>query len=292
MICNEHCTTTTLLEPELPWGHNRAMSEATPLFLDTAIFFALSVATVLAVTATSPEIDAYETRVLGYVTLIVEFPLYTVLAFSSETLCRKHLRRNLISFSVIYLGLGVTVAATRLSWFGWDSVCVGYNLKFQAARIILNYSIGAIPLFFELCRAILWLIQLAAKDRIAKREFFTEMSAENPWGQRSKRSWWQTALGFLKRYIYNWTSQEKSIWVVSTFSLMMASSGMGFLIYERHRMQSRAGGSYKESEFSYGQCLAALIWLPVVFEYAYHMICKYTTVLHIWSLENGSPADG
>lgn len=163
------------------------MSEATPLFLDTAIFFALSVAAGLGVIATSPDITHYEVRALGYVALLVAFPLYTVLAFSSETLRRNHLRRNLISLSVVLLSLGVMGTTVRITSANWDWICVGYNNRFRTARTILNYFIGAIPLLCEVCRTIIWLIQLTAKDFIAKWEFFIEMSAENPWGQRSKR---------------------------------------------------------------------------------------------------------
>ena len=63
---------------------------------------------------------------------------------------------------------------------------------------------------------------------------------------------------------------------------MMASVGMGFLAYERIQLRRRAGETYEEFKFSYGQCLAALIWLPVLFEYAYHMRCKRAAPLRIY----------
>ena len=131
----------------------------------------------------------------------------------------------------MFLGRSVTALASRISQYSWDLICVDYEREYKNARVTLNYSTGAIPPFLELCRTILWLIQLSTKDHIERQEIFIEVSAENPWGHRSTRSWWRSALGFLKRYIYDWTLQENSIWAVATCSLIMSSSGMGFLAY-------------------------------------------------------------
>ena len=44
-------------------------------------------------------------------------------------------------------------------------------------------------------------------------------------------------------------------------------------------MQVLAGTIYQESKMTYGQYLAMLIWVPVLVEYAYVVICKCTALL-------------
>ena len=136
---------------------------------------------------------------------------------------------------------------------------------------------GAIAFGCELCRVLILFIQLTAKRYILNWGYFIEMSAEKPWGKRFKRSCCQSVLAFVKRYIYNWTSQKRSIWVVATFSLLYTLFAAGNLVYYRLRMQSLAGITYTESDMTYGQYLAAFIWVPVIVEYCYHVTCKYCT---------------
>ena len=65
-----------------------------------------------------------------------------------------------------------------------------------------------------------------------------------------------------------------TVWVTATSTLASTFFAGGCLIHDRQLMKALAGKSYNESDMSYGQYLAALIWLPVVVEYLSHIKCK------------------
>ena len=259
--------------------HDRAMEETTPSFLDAAIFFALSVAIGATGGSLSKGISVYEGRVVWCVSLLATAPLYTVFAFSSKILRRKCLRRNLISLAVILLTSGLI--APLLQRYHrrerWDVICFGSSYASVGTRDLVGYSIKAIVVILEWCRLLLWLIRLASKRCLPNWGFLIEMSAEVPWGQRSRRSYWQRALGFCKQYIYNWESQRASVWVIATCGLALAFYAAGSLAYEKIKIQSIASENYSEWEMAYGQYLAMLIWVPVLVEYIYVLTGKYTT---------------
>lgn len=151
--------------------HNWAMRETTPTFLDTAIFFTLSVAIGIDATGFSRRITNYEIRVLAYVSVLVASPLYTVLALSLGTL-----RRNLTSLVVILLCIGVAAPAFTVNSGGdrWGSICFSDTIMFMIARTTMASFFGAIFLACELCRLLLGPIQRAAQG--SRREFLNQMS--------------------------------------------------------------------------------------------------------------------
>ena len=265
--------------------HDRAMKETTSPFLDTALFFALSVSIGMAGTLAQKTTD-YEEIVLAFVSALVAAPLYTVLAFSSRNIRRRHLRRNLISLAVILLCLGTAIPAFIDNGLDrWGVICLRGDTGYATARTVVAVMIGAIAFGCELCRVVLFFIQLTRRY-VFYRGSFIKISPEKPWDKRFKRSYFQSVFAFVKRYIYNWTSQKSSIWVVATFSLVYTLFAGGNLVYYRLLMQSLAGVTYMESEMTYGQYLAAFIWVPVIVEYCYHVACKYTTTLHTRSLKS------
>ena len=216
--------------------HNWAMRETTPTFLDTAIFFTLSVAIGIDATGFSRRITNYEIRVLAYVSVLVASPLYTVLALSLGTL-----RRNLTSLVVILLCIGVAAPAFTVNSGGdrWGSICFSDTIMFMIARTTMASFFGAIFLACELCRLLLGPIQRATQG--SRREFLKQMPQEQPWGRQADRSCWQSVPSFSKRYIYNWTQHKGPIWAVATFSLIFTLTAAGHLAIERGRMQSLAG---------------------------------------------------
>ena len=127
------------------WGHKRALKETTPLFLDAAIFFALSIG-IGAIGASSSEgFTGYEADVLRFAFLLTYSPLYIVLAFSSKTLRRKRLRRNLISLVVILFALAILLVPT-FSTHGvvsgrWDAICFSYDYGSNVSKGIVPYYI-------------------------------------------------------------------------------------------------------------------------------------------------------
>ena len=249
--------------------HYRALRETAPSFLDTAIFFALSVAVGMIATNLSQGFTEYEERILGYVSLLAALPLYTVAAFSSKDLRRKRLRQILTSLAVIPLCLGAGILMITYSdgRDRWGVVCFGYNLRFRAPRTVATYVIAVIVGSLDssqfLVRLISWLLEW-------KNWPFTNSSEEIPFGQ-----WiFLRLMHPCHMRIEDTALQKVFIWVVATCTLALTFFAGGCLAYDRRKMRGLAGTSYTESDMSYGQYLAALIWVPVAVEYFYHLICE------------------
>ena len=265
------------------WQHKRALKETTPSFLDAAIFFALSVEIGLMGMTPSQGLTGYEAMVLGYVFVLICSPLYVVLAFSSRTLRRKSLRRNLVSLVVVLSFCSISIVPPAAfppvdTARRWDAICYSY-LYGHGSQV----SKGTIPIFtmystfaFECLRALVWLCRLALKHYLPNWWSSISTPQEESWGPRRLL---QRALGLWKRYIYHWTSEKRSVWVVATIGFVFTLFGGISIAVERAGMQVLAGKDYQESRMTYGQYLTMLIWVPVLVECAYVALCKCTSPL-------------
>ena len=124
----------------------------------------------------------------------------------------------------------------------------------------------------ECLRVLTWLFRLVLKRCPPNWWPFIKKLSEKHLGNRRH---FQRVIGFGKRYIFNWASEETSIWVAATFGLLFTLLGGVSLALKRARMQRIAGKNYQESKMTYGQYLAMLIWVPVLVEYIYVASCKY-----------------
>ena len=263
------------------WRHRYAMKETTLSFLDSAIFFALSIGIGAVGIASTDGFSKYEGTVLGFAFLLASSPLYIVIAFSFDRLRRKRLRRSLTSLVIILFFCAIClILSTPLEGSKrgrWGAICFADDDHSLITNEIVPLYIILVVVTLECFRAIFWVFRLTFKRCRPKRVPFDETPPERPSGHGSRRCSWQCALSFWKRYIYNWTSEKTSIWVVATCGLAATLFAGVSLAIERARMQTLAGQHYQESEMTYGQYLAMTIWVPVVVEYAYVWTCKYTT---------------
>ena len=267
------------------WQHRRAMKETTASFLDAAIFFGLSIGVGAIGTRYSQGFTGYELSVLKFAFLLTCSPLYIVFAFSSQTLRRRRLRRNLISLVVTLFFCTIWIAPSMYpsihSWgstdLRWDIICspdsffrdMGLAPKFTMA---LAFALECLRVLTWLFRVLTWLFRLVLKRYQPNWWPFIKKLPEKHLGNRRCL---QCVIGFGKRYIFNWESEETSIWVVATFGFLFTLFGGVSLALKRAKMQRIAGKNYQESEMTYGQYLAMLIWVPVLVEYTYVASCKY-----------------
>ena len=258
------------------WQHRRAMKETTASFLDAAIFFALSIGVGAIGTTYSQGLTGYEFIVLEFVFLLTCSPLYIVFAFSSQTLRRRPLRRNLISLVVTLFFCAIWIAPSIFPWddkgLRWGIVCSPEHFFSYTGTGIAPMFTMAIAFALECLRVLTWLFRLILKRCPPNWWPFTKKLPEKHSGNRRCL---QRVIGFGKRYIFNWASEETSIWVVATIGLLFTLFGGVSLALRRARMQRIADKGYKESEMTYGQYLAMLIWVPVLVEYTYVASCKY-----------------
>ena len=268
--------------------HRYAMKETTLSFLDAAIFFAISIGIGAIGIASTDGFSKYEGTVLGFAFLLASSPLYIVLAFSFESLRRKRLRRSLTSlviilfFCAICLILSAPLEGSKRE--RWGAICLADNDRSPITREIVPLYIIIFAVTLECFRAIFWVFRLTFKRCRPKRVSFDETPPERPTGRLGRRCSWQCVLRFWKRYIYNWTSEKTSIWVVATCGLAATLFAGISLAIERSKMQKLAGQPYQESDMTYGQYLAMTIWVPVIVEYAYVWTCKctmYPTAIYI-----------
>ena len=264
------------------WQHRRAMKETTASFLDAAIFFALSIGVGAVCTTYSQGFTGYEFSVLESAFLLTCPPLYIVFAFSSQTLRRRHLRRNLISLVVILFFYTFWIMASIFEEEGdrglrWDAICYPYNYKSRVGKGIVPRSTMVSAFALECLRVLAWLFRPALNPYLPNWwSFIKKTLLEKPLGHRR---YLQRVLGFGKRYIYNWASEKTSIWVIATFGIAVTLFGGVSLALKRARMQGLAGKDYQESKMTYGQYLAMLIWVPVLVEYSYVAVCTCTAPL-------------
>ena len=254
------------------WQHKRAMKETTASFLDAAIFFALSIGIGAVGTAASQNLTLYESNVLGFAFLLTCSPLYIVVAFSSKTLRRKRLRRNLISL-VVTLFFCATVIILHFSKWGdrWDAICAPGVYNSYWSKAIIPACAIYFAFILECLRALVWLFRPVLRRYLPNWWPFTRTLPDKPSGHRRYS---QRVLGLWKRYIYHWASDKTSIWMVASTGFVLTLFGAVSLALERARMQGIAGKDYQESEMTYGQYLAMLIWVPVLVEYTYVASCK------------------
>lgn len=251
--------------------------ETIPSFLDTAIFFALSVAIGMLATYISQGFTKYEERILGYVALLAALPLHTVLPLSCSALRRKSLRQGLASLATILLCLGAVfmMGVGKLSRGNdrWGLICFGYNIRFRSGRTIATNIIVVLATFWSVLGPGILPIGLRLRRMITVTPRPSSMTtSERGMGYSSSQ---QSGPSF-KHWGYDQSTRlgKITVWVTATSTLASTFFAGGCLIHDRQLMKALAGKSYNESDMSYGQYLAALIWLPVVVEYLYHIKCK------------------
>ena len=247
--------------------HNRAMTQTTPSFLDTAIFFAISITIGIFATSNSPGFTRYESRILGYVALLATLPLHTVIAFSYSVLRRRALRQWLASLATLFLSIFTAAQMADSGNDRWGSICFGYSFKLWSRRTIATYIILSLVAFWsmfapDMQRMISPIVHRVQRMIIGKSRRGDSLSQHpglisKDWGYDQSR-----------RY------GKITVWVPATSTLIFAFFAGVCLIHDRQHMKGLAGKSYNESHMSYGQYLAAFIWLPVVVEYVYHIKCK------------------
>ena len=145
----------------------------------------------------------------------------------------------------------------------WGSICFGYSLKLRSRRTLATYSILFLVVFWSMLTPdMLRMIDLRIRT-IGKRRRRGDSLSQHP--GRISKDW-----GYDQSRRYG----KIIVWVSGTSTLIFAFFAGACLIYDRQHMKALAGKSYNESHMSYGQYLAALIWLPVVVEYFYHIKCQ------------------
>lgn len=190
--------------------------------------------------------------------VIVASPIYTVRGFTYRTLRRKGLLRYLSLLAAILCYSGA-VAQVIGTWGGhdrWGGICLGGITVVSDAWIVTIVGAISVLTTFEL-------IHLLYHLR------FLQYSSANP-------SW------PIHRFLYDQESQKRSIWVLPIFSLALTLVAITRLFFERHKMESHAGKSYKELDMSYGHYLAVSIWAPVIREYGYSCFCESPAKLHMY----------
>ena len=244
--------------------HNHAMMEAIPSFLDTAIFFSISIGIGMTATNDSQGFTQYEKRIFGYVAPLATLPQYAVITLSDiAQLPRRDLRLWLASLATL-LACG-SASAMLGSYFGskpwyelgsktdrWGLICFGYGVKFKSAKtsatgftIVFAAFMSSWPIFIF--------------SRKVASSWFPERLEKPP-----------VELGKL----LSMRGKKIAAWAAATSILALTFFEGACLIYDRQHMKALAGRKYNESDMSYGQYLAAFIWLPVVVEYLYHIKYK------------------
>lgn len=254
------------------------------MFLDTAIFFALSIGIGTIGTAPTQGFTRYERSILRFAFLLTFPPLYIVQAFSSKSLRRKRLRRSLTSLVVILFFFAIFLVtpspAEGSKIQRWDAICFARSYRSQIIRNAVPFCTLFFALVLDLSRTLPRVFRFVYRRPIPNRGTSIKMALEKPCGHQCRRPLQQVS-DRLRRYIHNWTSGEAPTWMAATCGLATALFGGISLALERAGMQGLAGQNYQESEMTYGQYLAMLIWVPVLVEYAYVAVCKCTPLPYI-----------
>jgi len=87
---------------------------------------------------------------------------------------------------------------------------------------------------------------------------------------------------FEKLEIYrNWSSPSLPFdipfgWIIAFYGFASTWALFGIFLDLRERIKNAAGDSYQENQWGFGQVLAVGTWAPVIIEFFYILLCKFT----------------
>lgn len=262
-------------------AHASATIKIMDTFLDAATFFALSV-TIATFGYLSRDLTIYERNMLHHVSLLTMGSLYVVLGFTYKTLRRRKLRCGLVTLTALMTSIMCLVefyqrSIERPYTF---AICRAVDTFFFRPQIVIPASVVII---FE------GIGVLASVATFFARRRGRNVSVEIGIPQIS--NWVLVGWTYLKRtglfaqkpftvsehldHLRRAPGMTPGLWAVASFGLLVSWSSAIVIFCARGEFQMAAGDYYEENEMGYGQILAALIWLPVLVEYAYFALCKY-----------------
>ena len=263
-------------------------------FLDTAIFFSLSVfiAAVAAIGHFAEE-GYYEPILLCSVFNFTVGPLVVVVSLHFTQLRRRKFRIGivvtlvLLSFALVCVA--VSSSSPNLSSFAnWAAICCpelsGPGTGMSSTFAIANLSLTAFLLHQFTTPTLFYFLNLVFRPELWKKisegnTFLNSIRSlqserrKSRRDRRKKRSAYSRCLFELYHLII--PDDQPFGWRLAIYSFVFAWSQLGFIFYQRFKLGSCAKGEvYKENQFGFGQTLAALMWLPVLADFGDILFCK------------------
>ena len=262
-----------------------ALLGAVEAFLDTGIFFSLSVfiAAVIALRHFG-EGEYYDPSAMSTIFTFTVGPLLVIVSLHLKQLRRRVLRVGivvilaLLSHVLFWMAQETMVPATG-RWV--DICCPQASLlggSMVAAFAWINLLLTALLVHQFITPTVLYYPNLFFRPRLwgkifkgnTFRESFRSLEAERWESRRYRDSFCLPGLFFLLFPFLPPFGRR-----LATFSFFFTCLQLLFIFCQRSKLENCAKGEvYKENQLSFGQTLAALMWLPVFADFGDIFFCK------------------